>query len=342
MSSWTPGAPSTGAAPHTAVAGVLFPLVELVKQWNVTADELLGPLGLGEQDVSQPLARFPHDLYLAIVDRARTLTGEPALGVFWGLQMRVSVFGYLGFATMSAATLRDAIELAIQFAPLGTTAEGLRLHVNGNAASIFLEEYAEQGSVRDVITLARLVGLWKIAETITGRELNATVEIAIPEPPYYSRFAHIVPRCTFGHAATRALMSVEVLDYPVITANPVALRLAGEHCARELSLLSSGGRLIRAVRGLVWEREGRFRSAFEVARAMHMSPRSLRRKLQAQGVSLLGLLDQERRDRALVLVQSPELSIAEIAERLGYQNARNFERAFRRWTGRSPAAYRRP
>ena len=341
MSVRTPDAPLTRADPHTAPAGVLFPLVELVKHWNVTADELLGPFGHCEQDVSEPLARFPHDLYLAIVERARTLTGEPALGIFWGLQMRVSVFGYLGFATMSAATLRDAIELAIQFAPLGTTAEGLRLHVNGNAASIFLEEYADQGTVRDVITLARLVGLWKIAETITGRDLNAAAEVAIPEPSYFSRFAHIAPRCTFGHAATRALMSAEVLDHPLVTANPVALRLAGEQCARELSSLSAGGRLIKAVRGLVWEREGRFRSAFDVASAMHMSPRTLRRKLQAQGISLLALLDQERRDRALVLVQSPELSLAEIAERLGYQNARNFERAFRRWTGRSPAAYRR-
>jgi AraC-like DNA-binding protein len=341
MSVWTPSAPSTGADRHTAPAGVLFPLVEVVKHWNITADELLGPFGQCEQDVSEPLARFPYDLYLAIIDRARTLTGEPGLGLHWGLQMHVSVFGYLGFATMSAATLRDAIELAIQFAPLGTTAEGLRLHVNGNVASIFLDEYADQGSVRDVITLARLVGLRKIAEAITGRDLHATAEVVIPEPAYYARLAHMLPPASFGHGATRALMRAEVLDYPLVTANPVALRLAGEQCARQLASLSSGGRLIRAVRGLVGEREGRTRSASEVARAMHMSPRSLRRKLQAQGVSLFTLLDQERRDRALVLMQSPELSLAEIAERLGYQNTRNFERAFRRWTGRSPAAYRR-
>jgi AraC-like DNA-binding protein len=131
------------------------------------------------------------------------------------------------------------------------------------------------------------------------------------------------------------------LSYPLVTADPVALRLAAEQCARELASLSAGGRLIRTVRGLVWESEGRFRSAFEVATALHMSPRSLRRKLQEQGVSLLALLDQERRDRALVLLRSPERSIAEVAERLGYQNARNFERAFRRWTGRTPAVYRR-
>jgi AraC-like DNA-binding protein len=326
---------------HTVPAGVLFPLVEVVKHWGVAPDELLGPLGLREQDVLEPSARFAHSLYLAIVDRARTLAGEPALGVFWGLQMRVSVFGYLGFATMSTATLRDAIDLAIQFQPLGTTAEGLRLHVDGNVASLFLEEYAAAEPVGDVITMARVVGLWRVAETITGRDLHGAGEVAFPEPPYYRRVAHMGPPLQFGRPATRMSFAAEILDYPLVTADPVALRLAGEQCIRELSSLSSGGRLVRTVRSLLWKHEGGFRSPAQIARAVHMSPRTLRRKLEAQETSLSSLLDQDRRDRALLLLRSPELSLAQVAERLGYRSVQSFEGAFRRWTGMTPAAYQR-
>jgi AraC-like DNA-binding protein len=336
-----PGAPQTAGERHTVPAGVLFPLVEVVKHWNVSPDELLEPLGLREQDVSAPEARFAHSVYLAIIERARMLVGEPALGIFWGLQMRVSVFGYLGFATMSTATLRDAIELAIQFQPLGTTAEGLRLHMDGNVASLFLEEYADAGSVRDVVTFARLVGLLRIAETLTGRELHPTVEVAFPEPSYYRRFAHMAPPLQFERPTTRALFAAEVLDYPLTTADPVALRLASDRCTRELSLLSAGGRLVRKVRSLLWNGEGGVRSPSQIARAIHVSPRTLRRHLEAQGTSLSALVDQERRDRALLLLRSPELSLAEIAERLGYRSLQSFERAFRRWTGTTPAAYRR-
>jgi len=72
-----------------------------------------------------------------------------------------------------------------------------------------------------------------------------------------------------------------------------------------------------------------------------MSPRTLRRKLEAQETSLSSLLDQDRRDRALLLLRSPELSLAQVAERLGYRSVQSFEAAFRRWTGMTPAAYQR-
>jgi AraC-like DNA-binding protein len=53
------------------------------------------------------------------------------------------------------------------------------------------------------------------------------------------------------------------------------------------------------------------------------------------------LLDEDRRERALLLLRAGDLSVTEIGDRLGYQNTQNFERAFRRWTGTTPAAYRR-
>jgi AraC-like DNA-binding protein len=329
------------AEPHTVAAGLFFPLVEVVKHWGVTSEDLFGPFGLHEQDVSEPNARIPHALHVAILDRARTLTGEPALGIFWGLQIRASVFGYLGFATTSAATLRDAIELAVQFAPLASTAHGMRLHVDGDRASLFLDERVDTGSVRDIITLARLGCLWRIGEAITGRELNASAEIAFPEPGYYARFAHMAPPVRFDRPVTRAVIDAAALDYPLVTADLLALRLAAEQCARELASLGGGGRLTRTVRGLLWKPEGELRSPSEVANAMHMSPRTLRRKLESQGQSLSALFDQERRDRALSLLGSRDLSLAQVAERLGYRNVQNFERAFRRWTGATPAAYRR-
>ena len=329
------------AEAHTVAAALFHPLVAVVQHWGVTAEDLLGPFGLGESDVSEPHARLPYSLHLAVIDRARALTGEPAIGVFWGLQIRASVFGYLGFATTSAGTLREAIELAVQFAPLASTVESMRLHIDGPQASLFLEEREDAGTVREVITMARLVSLWRIGEAITGRELRCSVEVAFPEPEYHVRFAHLAPPVRFDRPATRVLISAEVLDYPVTSADPMALRLAADQCARELSAVSGGGRLVRTVRGLLWNADGRLRSPAEVAEALHMSPRTLRRKLESHGHSISELFDRERRERALSLLAQPDLSLAQIAERLGYRSVQNFERAFRRWTGTTPAAHRR-
>jgi AraC-like DNA-binding protein len=320
---------------------VLFPLVEVVKNWGVTPDDLLGPSGFTERDVSEPGRRFSLEAYIAIVERARALTSEPGLGYPWGLQMRISTFGFLGFATMSAATLRGAFDLAMQFASLMSTAEGMRLQVEGDVASLTFDEGADFGSVRDVIAIARLVGVWRIAETITNRELKATVEIALPEPSYQRRFDHLVPPMRWGQPATRAIFSAEVLDYPLVMASPVALQLAVDHCNREVQTLSSQGRVVQAARRVLAKPEGGFRSADEVAEALGMSKRTLGRKLSLAGSSLAALLDGERRDRALLLLNTRDMSQAEVAERLGYASVQNFERAFQRWTGMTPAAYRR-
>jgi AraC-like DNA-binding protein len=74
---------------------------------------------------------------------------------------------------------------------------------------------------------------------------------------------------------------------------------------------------------------------------VRISPRTLRRRLADAKVSFSTLLDEARRDRALLLLRSRDASTKDVAERVGYSNVANFMRAFRRWTGQTPAAYRR-
>jgi AraC-like DNA-binding protein len=296
---------------------------------------------LSEDDLSQPLTRFPLALYLSIIERARALTGEPGIGFGWGLQMKISTFGSLGFATMASATLGDALALAIRLAPLGSTAEGLRLVVEQGVASLILDEHADFGAVRDVIATGRLTGLWRIAEAMTARSLQATAEIAFAEPAYYRRFAHLVPPIRFGQPTTRALIPEVALSYPLVMANPVALRLANEQCVHELQSLTERGRFVQSVRSLLYDHEGRLRSAPQVAQAAGMSERTLRRRLAGDGLSFSTLVEQQCRDRALLLLRDRTLSLDDISERLSYANVQTFERAFQRWTGMTPAAYRR-
>jgi AraC-like DNA-binding protein len=326
---------------QTVPGCLLLQIAQLVKRWNVTPLDLLGGLGLREQDLWVTQARVPLASYIAILERARTLTAEPGLGFCWGLQMRPSAYGYLGFAAMSAATLGEAIELAIEFAPLISTGGGMRLQVEGGIASIVLEEQSDFGGVRDVVVIARLIGLWRIARVITGRELPATADISFPEPRYHARFAHLVAPMRYRQPTTRWVMAADALQTPLVMADPAALRVARDQCERQLDALSSNGRLARTVRHLLWNCDGGLRSPLEVAKALHMSPRTLRRQLALQRSSLSVLLEEERCDRALSLLRMSDLSIEQVSERLGYRNVQNFTRAFRRWTSETPAAYRR-
>jgi len=328
---------------HSLPAIHALHVADVVRRWDVFPEELFAGLDLRADSLADPEARLPIATVAKLVERARSLTAEPALGFYLGLQMRISAHGYLGFAAMTAANVREALELAVQFAPTRTTALAVRLSIEGNPASVIVEERADFGTARDVVLFALLIGIWQIGQALTGKALTGSAEVAFPEPEYMARFAPFAPPVRFAQPLNRLVFDASVLDLPLTMADPAALRLAREQLERELDALGIGGNVAGRVRALLAKKlpkEG-FRSLEEVAAEIHVSPRTLKRKLAMEGAAFSELLEEQQRDRALSLLLSTELAIDEIAERVGYSDAANFTRAFRRWTGSTPAAYRK-
>ena len=330
-----PGSQHTFRVAHAAH------LIDVVKRWQVNPEDLIAGLDFRQEALSDPRALLSVSTLIAMLDRARTLTGEPALGLYIGLHTRATLYGYLGFAVLSAATIREAIDLSIRFGRIITTALSVRLRVEKRMASLIVDEHADFGSVRDIVMLSSLVGLWQVSQTLTGRSLPTTAEFALPEPPYSDRIAIAGLRVRFNRPVHRLSFDARQLEFPYTMPDPAALRLARDECQRELDSLGLNGRLTERVRALISKPEGGCRSLEEVAAALHQSTRTLKRQLAAEGASFLALREDERRERSLVLLRSPSHSLAEIAIRLGYANLTSFERAFRRWTARTPAEWRR-
>jgi len=317
-------------------------LVELVARWGVEAGEMLEGLSLTRESLTNPAARVSLETMTTLVKRGAELTGEPGLAFFAGLEMRLSSHGYLGFAAMTAGTVRQAIELAMRFVPTRTTALAFHLHVEGETASLVVEERAPLGGSREFILIALLIGIARIGAAITKKELAGEADLMFDEPPYFARFAHLAPgRVRFGRPSNRLVFAASVLDLPLDMADPVAMQLAREQCEREMQALGRDDRTVARVRELLPLSEG-FRSLEEIAQQMGVSPRTLKRRLADQDTSYSALLDELRQERALLLLRDESLSREQIAERLGYSDAANFTRAFRRWTGKTPGSVRKP
>lgn len=325
---------------RTSYATYALQLLELTKRWRIPSADLLSPLALDEARLEDPRAALSREAWLALLDRARKLTGEPAIGIHLGLQMRISAFGFLGFTAMSAPTLGDALALATQFAPVITNAFELRLHVAGATAALVLDEKVGFGGLRDVVLTSVLVGLAKIGSSLTGRDLPVSIDLVIGEPPYYGKFAHVVPPIRFGQPVNQLVTEATVMGWKLATADKIALRLAREQCVTELDALCRRDVLVDRVRRALPTGNG-FRAVGQVAAAMHMSTRTLKRRLAEQGVTFSSLVDAERRDRALLLLRTGDHSVNEVAQQLGYSTISAFIRAFHRWTGATPTEYRR-
>jgi AraC-like DNA-binding protein len=326
---------------HTFRVAHAAHLIDVLKRWQVSAEDLLAGLDFRQEALADPRAQLSVSTLTAMLERARMLTGEPALGLYIGLHTRATLYGYLGFAVLSASTIREGIDLSIRFGRIVTTALSMRLRVDRRMASLIIDEHTDFGSVRDIVMISSLVGLWQVSQTLTGRSLPSTAEFALPEPSYSSRIAITGLRVRFNRPVTRLSFDARHLEYPYVMPDQAALRLARDQCQRELDSLGLNGRLTERVRALISKPEGGCRSLEEVAATLHQSTRTLKRQLAGEGASFLALREDERRERALVLLRSPHHSLAEIATRLGYANLTSFERAFRRWTARTPADWRR-
>lgn len=317
-------------------------LIELVGRWNVAPEELTKGLDLG--DLQAPTTRVDLLKMRRLISRAMRMTGEPALGFHMGMQMRLSWHGFLGFAAMTAGSVREALELAEKFGGTRTTAFGLEAHEEGGTASLLLVEYVPLDPLREFVTLALFVGLVRIGQDLTGEPLTGMADVAFPEPDYFERFAHLLPGVVrFGQPQSRLVFSSGILDLPLITADPVATRLAREQCERELQSVSQEVRqdpFVSRARQLMKAESRGFLSAEQLSDALAVSPRTLKRKLADQGTSYSELLEHLRLQRSMLLLENAELSVQEVADRVGYSDTANFTRAFKRWTGVTPQAFR--
>lgn len=322
-------------------------LADVVERFGVTRAALFRGL-LDEARLADPDGQLSVSVVQKLVERARELSREPGLGVLFGLQMQISAHGYLGFAAMAAPTMRAALQLASQFTPMRTTALALELVEDAipgatpKQAALVIRELVDFGSARDVVILGLMVGLSQIGNTLTGRTLHGTAEIAMPAPSYAARLWRgqmATHEARFDATENRLLFDATQLDLPLQMADPVAMRLALAQCEAALDALGGAG-TIASVRALLAKKDRGFRTLPEVAKRLSLSPRTLKRRLAEQGLDFRTLLEEERHTRAIQLLAT-ELSLEEIAERLGYSDVANFGRAFRRWTGTTPAARRR-
>ncbi len=317
-------------------------LVELVARWGVTQEALFQGTGIDPASFADPKARAPVPLVATIAARAKALTGEPGLGFYLGLSMRASSHGYLGFAAMASATLGDALDVAVRFTPTRTDAMALHKHVSNGVVSVVVEELAPMGEATDVLVLSMLIGLQVVGEALAGCRMSGSADVALPEPPNMDRFQNVVRGgIRFGQPVHQLVFDASALDLPLVMADKAAHALAREQCERELAELGYDGQASRRLRALMEQKDAGFPSLDEAAKVLGFSPRTLKRRLDDEGTSFSAIVDELRRQRALILLRSPAMSVDDVADRVGYSDIANFTRAFRRWTGMTPTAYRR-
>lgn len=326
----------------TALASWVKAIRRTVELAGVDADVLFAEAGLETEALGDPNARYPINQTARLWQLAVQATGNPALGLEVARHVTPTTFHALGYSQVASTTLKEAFERALRYFRIVTDAGDLSFFEQGGRYCFQTRvEAGADGPALEGVDAFQAV-MVRMVRGLAGRQADPlAVELVRPEPADagpYERVFRVSPQ--FGADANRLWYAAELIERPLEGANPELARandrIVMEHLARlERSQLS------HRVRKLIVEAlpEG-VPSAEQVAAQVHCSPRSLQRRLADEGHSFRGLLEQSREELARSYLADGQHTVSEVTFLLGFSDVSAFSRAFRRWTGVAPSAYR--
>jgi AraC-like DNA-binding protein len=189
----------------------------------------------------------------------------------------------------------------------------------------------------------RLAGLVQVSREVTGIDIvPSEVSFTYPQPSSTSAHRQFF-RCPLHFGAPTASVAFRDmdLDLPLVTADETLAGYLSKYAEQVLASLVQGDTMRHTVRAVIWSLLGDGTlSLQQVAAALRMPPRTLQRRLAAEGTSLHAEIEAIRKTMALAVLRDRSISIEDVSILLGYAEPSTFFRSFKRWTGTTPRRFR--
>ncbi|WLD57489.1 AraC family transcriptional regulator [Salinispirillum sp. LH 10-3-1] len=316
-------------------------IIDHLRTYTVDVSAILETAGITEQMLDEPLVQLPWRRLRTVLSDGRRLTQDPHLGLLIGERLLVNMHGVLGYAAMNSSSIRQVIELLETFFPLRINLVTAHHHTQGDQFFLEIRESIDLDDVRDLVYEIIILALKNVLNYITkGTAQIALVAFPFPAGPQ-AALARELFKCEVSYDQQWAGMvfPLAVVDAPLSMADPDAFKHATLICQRELEKITLDDSVAQRLRRLMLEKRSGFPSLETAARLMHLTPRTLHRRLTEEGTSYRAVLEDVRHDLAVEYLRSEQISIEEIAFALGYHDVANFRRAFKRWEGVPPSAF---
>jgi AraC-like DNA-binding protein len=332
-------------------------LAQTLADEGVSVAALLAGSGIDEAMLHDAEARVSVRQLLAVLERAGQLARSPDWALRAGLQQRITHFGLYGYALLASPTPQHAIDFAIKYRALASPLIGLRFARDGDEAVWSFTDVLRLGPcsrlLRHVIELQLGTQLALHRDLLGATVAPRRVRLSYPAPAHAALYGRRLDckAVAFDSGADELRFDAAWLDRPLAAGNAITAAMAGQTCDRLLAEMQAAPRAAarsadgakgvgEQVIALLLARPGQFPDIEQVAASLGTSARTLRRWLTAEGRSFQQLLDDVRHQLAQDYLSRTRMNTEDIAAALGYSDAANFRQAFKRWSGRTPGAWR--
>jgi AraC-like DNA-binding protein len=309
------------------------------------AGEILRDVNLAVDEVHSPKSRISLAELMTACKNAIRLASDPHLPYRIGTSIHVSAYGMYGFAILCCPDFRKAMAFAELYHALAAPLATIEFTEADGLASWVIEPDARAATDPQLyrfITEMQIGIHISLMRDIMGPAFTPDqISLAYPEAHDFGLPAEQIGcRLSFASSTNRIVFCSAWLDQAANLGNRTTYPAVVALCDDLLNDLKSRIGVAGEIRALLLRELTNPPSLAAIAKRLEVSDRSLRRQLREQGISFRGLLDELRMQVALKYLRTTRLANEDIALALGFSDAANFRRAFRRWTNKSPSEIR--
>lgn len=322
----------------------IVPVVDLLAEIGFAPADVLQGVELQPDDLQRSGTRISVNQVLQIYRNAMRLAKDDRLAFRLGSRTHLSAYGLYGFAMLCSPDLRSAMHFAVKYHTLIARVCRIAFQERGRSAAWIIEPV--MNAKVDSATYRFITEVQLAVHISLMRDMAdpfVPTEITVKYPPAGSGLSAELTGCPvrFEQAENQLIFDASWLNAsPGLghrTTYPEMVALCDQHLA-DLELRTG---IAGKVRRVLLQNLANHPS-FEATAAQLQTPfRTLRRQLENQGTSFRTLLDELRSHLAAKYLRDTAMTNEDIAFALGFSDAANFRRAFSRWTGTSPTAFRR-
>lgn len=332
--------PNMAMTRATVAVSMLRALLDYLGDQGLDTAALVHSTGLDRDTLAYPERSVDAGCYEQLMQAGIAATHNPLLGLEFGMAAQPERWGTLGFLLRHCATLGEALTYQARFAHLvNAVGEG---RLVAHEPHVAIEWHSVRATMPALVeeAFAAWVGFARWASARAEAPIAVEfVHRAQGDPALYRAFFNCP--VAFRAAASRLCFDRALLDLPLRTPDAgLTAHLAARVAARQQRIDDHD--IVERLQAWLTARLSRATPELaDAACAFEISPRLLQHRLQSSGTSFRACMDAVRRTLAERLLRDPRLSVGDVSPRLGFSEQSAFQRAFRRWHGTTPLAWRR-
>lgn len=299
-------------------------------------------LGFVSSDLDNEHFRLSSGPCMIALKRLLRLLDRPTLGLDLGARATVASLGMPGLALMLARTSRDLLQMVIEFQRGAGRLLFLRGEERNKAYCLIAEPINGDRQLNEFLLDETFASLVTLGRQIVGPQFHPRQVELMGDRPTHGAAYEKVFRCPVYFRRDQNRLHFPEDDYVIPSGDPVLLREARHYLEQtHPNDAGPGTQLEASVLQSIRRDIANPVSFTKIAASLHITERTLRRRLGQLGLSYAGMLDCERKAQTLMLLTHSSRSLRDIAGCCGFADERTLTRAVKRWTGQSPTALRK-